>query len=158
MKNKVLGLVIVALGFSTFGAFAQSTEKNNECTQTEVCTKECHKDKKDKKDKKLRKERFSPFAGIELTPEQQQSLDKLRADRKAQKEADKKAKKEAAKKDREQFNADVEKILTPEQFKQYQANCDSMKNFRGAHAKKAHKMKKGDFSSSKVKKAKKLVD
>ena len=142
MTKKVLALVVAALGFSTIGAFAATgnqgqpqTEQTATCDKAKKgeCKKEgkkCHKgDKKDDKkfDKRAKRPQVNPFNGIELTPDQKQKIDQLKADRKAKREADKKAGKEARKAEREQFNAEVAKILTPDQYNQYQLNCDSIK-------------------------------
>ena len=76
----------------------------------------------------------NPFAGINLTPEQQQQVEKLRSDRKerktADKEANKEAKKQAKAQERQQYEAELAKILTPEQMAQYKNNCDSLKKMQ----------------------------
>lgn len=158
MRKKVLGLVMAALAISTFGALAQNqnTSEKVACEQT---VSACCKDKKDKKDKKDRKDfakrgdkkaKLNPFTGIELTQEQQQQIQQLRNEKKEQHKAEKKAAKEAKLKEREAFNQSVAKILTPEQYKIYQANCDSMKT---AKLKKAEmkdlKREKKDFGKKK---------
>lgn len=136
---------MAALTISTFGAFAQSEtsqanaavceQTSNECSAD---TKECKKDKKDKKHckkgerkgecKGKKGQRQNPFQGIELTADQQQQIDALRAEMKAAKEAGKKADKEAKAEARKQYDEKIAQILTPEQFTQYKANCDKMKD------------------------------
>lgn len=155
MRKNILGLVMAALAFSTIGAYAQS-EKQTVCTeQTQKCCKEKknHKKGEYKGDKKKRNHaKFNPFTGIQLSAEQQSQLDQLKADRKAKKEADKADKKAAQKREREEYNAAVEKILTPEQFKQYKANCDSMSNLRLEKVKnKMNKVKKARKASETIK-------
>lgn len=133
MKKKVLGLVMAALTISTIGAFAAPQSPEGQQTRTEQVARGEKKDKKDrkakhKKERRDKKHRMgNPFEGIQVTAEQQQQLDALKAERKAKREADKKAQKEAKAQERQQFEARVAQILTPEQFAQYKANCDSMK-------------------------------
>lgn len=126
---------MAALAISTFGAFAQTeaTAATTEC-QEQVCKsgeKKCHKEgahkgkfgKKDfKKGDRVKGQRVSPFNGIELTAEQKTQLDNLRAEQKAARQANKEASKEARAEERKQFDEAVAKILTPEQYKQYEAN------------------------------------
>lgn len=153
MRKNILGLVVAALAFSTFGAFAQQETTSKEGVKTEQCCKhkdgkkdgkkECKKDSKDCKKgkdgkrkfdgKRERPNRMNPFTGIGLTAEQQQKIDQLRAEQKAKSESRNKESKEARKKDREAFNASVEKILTPEQYAKYKANCDSIKAHKQKH-------------------------
>lgn len=147
MRKNVLGLIMAALAISSFGAFAQNETANSSatCQQTTATCKntdgECAKNKKDgkkcKKDgKKLKKDgkkgnarmqRMNPFDGIQLTAEQQAKLDALKAERKASKEAAKKASKEARQAERKQFDEKVAKILTPEQYAQYEKNKKAQK-------------------------------
>lgn len=168
MRKKVLGLVMAALTISSIGAFAQNQTSDNKpaCEQTS----ECHKGKKDgkckkdgKKDGKKKGDRkhgdkvdgLNPFEGIQLTSEQQQKVDALKAERKAKmkaekgkKEADKQAAKEARQQEKAQFDAQVAEILTPEQYTQYQSNCDSIKAKKQrmkAASKKYKKAHKGEF-------------
>lgn len=170
MKKKVLGFVMAALAISTIGAYAQTPAQ--ECTSTEQCQKTCNKDKKDKKDRKsgMRKgnpDRMNAFEGIELTADQQTKIQKLRAEQKANrmadKEAKKAAKKEAKEQSRKEYNEAVAKILTPEQYAQYQANCEKMKaqkkekkdrkkEGKGDRAAKAKKGDKGDRAAKTAKK------
>lgn len=161
MRKKVLGLVMAALTISTFGAFAQ-TEVQVESINLEQVSKDACKDKKDKKGKKDckkgdrkgekkkgKKGSFNAFRGIELTAEQQQQINQLKNERKAKVEAEKKASKEAKELAKKEFTASVEKILTPDQFKQYQANCDSLKLKK--EARKANKMAGKDRKKAKGK-------
>lgn len=174
MRKKVLGLIMAAMTIGTFGALAQTENTNNTCTeQTQEC---CKKDKGDKKkcekgdrkkgDRKkgekgeFKKEKKDLFKGIELTSEQQTQIDQLRSECKTQREADKKAdkeaKKEAREKQRTEFNAGVEKILTPEQYKIYQTNCE---NIKASRKEKAHKkMKRATDGKRKDMPAKQIND
>lgn len=145
MRKKVLALVMGALAISTIGAFAQ-----NETNCTAPQQKECCKEKKDckkegrKAEKRAHKDRLNAFEGINLSAEQQQQIEALRSENKAQREAIKKATKETVQKQREDYMAGLEKILTPEQLAQYKANVSNMKaDKRKDFKKKAHK--KGDF-------------
>ena len=146
MRKKVLGLVIAALSFSAFGTFAQSEVQTGKasCEQTSNCKKGDKNCKKVKKDgKNFKKEhkghdskmsRINPFDGIELTAEQKQQIEALKAERKAKmgkekdkREAQKKAAKEARAQEKMEFDKKVAQILTPEQYAQYQSNCQSIK-------------------------------
>lgn len=135
MRKKVLGLVMAAMAISTIGAFAQTEVQNTKaaCEQTAAnCNKDkgdCKKGKKGAKGdfKKGKKERVSPFAGIQLTETQQAQIDALKAERKADKEKAKKADKEARAEAKKQFDTKLAQILTPEQYAQYQSNCEAKK-------------------------------
>lgn len=71
------------------------------------------------------------FKGITLTEEQQTRMtalmDKQRAERQKSKAEAKAARKVEAKKNTAQFEQEIEKILTPEQMKQFNANKEAMK-------------------------------
>lgn len=122
MKKKLLALVMGALVLGSVNVMAQSEPKaakvEAQCTKAKEVKRDC---------KKGERRDLNPFTGIQLTQEQQAQLDNLRQQRKDQKEEAKKAEKEAKAKNREAFNAEVAKILTPDQFAQYKANCDSLK-------------------------------
>lgn len=146
MRKKVLGLMMAALAISTIGASAQT-----ETTPVAPIKKECCKEKKEytKEKKELcpvkegkkeiskdvkkhvvrdaAKPRFNPFEGIELTPDQQQKLDKLKAERKSRNEANKKATQEQMKQEQEEYTNSVISILTPEQATIYKANIEKRK-------------------------------
>lgn len=149
MRKKVLGLVMAALAISTIGAFAQTenaSSSNETCTeQTSECCNSS-KDKKKKGDKKkgdrkkgdkgeCKKAKRDFFKGIELTEEQRQQIDALRKERQAKRDADK----EAKEKEREEFNAEIERILTPEQYEIYKQNCENLKSKK--HSKGNHKVR-----------------
>lgn len=159
MKKKILGLVMVSLVIGTFGAFAQNETKcnNTSCEQTE---KKCHGDKKQKchGDKKHdKKQSVNPFTGIQLNAEQEQKINDLKAERKANKEAQKKANKEARSAEKKDFDAKVAAILTPEQYSQYQANCEKIKSQKKDRKAKIGKMKKGNRVNEHGAKANKTV-
>ena len=133
MRKKVLGLVMAAMAISTIGAFAQTenaSSSNETCTeQTSECCNSS-KDKKKKGDRKkgdkgeCKKAKRDFFKGIELTEEQRQQIDALRKERQAKRDAEK----EAKEKEREEFNAEIERILTPEQYEIYKQNCENLKS------------------------------
>ena len=133
MKKKVLALVVCALGISTIGAFAQTESAQKSEQKTEQCCKSKEGKKQHKGDfakgdrKKGDRGKLNPFNGIQLTADQQQKISDLRAAQKTQREADKKMAKEARKQEREKFNAEVGKILTPEQMTIYNENCKALK-------------------------------
>ena len=165
MKKKVLGLLLGAMAISTFGAFAQTEQQpdNKKCEQTSHKCCKANKDKKDLKKGDVRKDQkgaFNPFEGIVLTAEQQQKIDNLKAERKAQKEAAKKERKEANAKERKEFDKKVEEILTPEQYKQFQSNCEKFKGKNKDFKRKADtKPFKGDRKMKEVRvKEQKLSD
>lgn len=180
MRKKVLGLVMAALAIGTTGAFAQSENQQSKATCEQVsengeckkgkkeCTKdsgECKKAKGDrhkgiKGDKKFRKDgrkaekrdgKANPFEGIELTAEQQQQLDALRAERKAQKDAVKEAGKEAKAQQQQQYDEKIAQILTPEQYNQYKANREGLKDRKKAMKAKTEKMREGKKFEGKAK-------
>lgn len=162
MRKKLLGLAMAAFMFSSFGAFAQSPDASavSQKASTEQCCKDKKKGDKKKGDKKknkdgrnkAHKERVTPFAGINLTPEQQKQIDALRAEQLASAKADKEAKKEAMKQARilknKEFETAVSKILTPEQFAQFKNNCDTIKALKHAYKDK-DKAKKGNKAHKK---------
>ena len=150
MKKKILGLALAAFMFGFVGANAQT--ENTNCNKTEqTCKQECKKDKGDKKeckkDKARKKSKMNPMNGIDLTPQQEQQIEQLKAEQQAQREKDKQYTREAVEKRREAYNAGLEKILTPEQYQQYQSNLDGMK-----------KMSKEKKEKMKSKKAERLDD
>lgn len=158
MRKKVLGLLMAAMAISTIGAFAQSENT----TETTVCTAqkgECQKEGKGKKCHKKgdRKAKMNAFEGIELTQEQQQQIAQLKAECKAKKEADKAEKKKAKAEARAQFNEKVSQILTPEQYAQYKANCDSIKANKKSDKKIKKKVmgKKGDGKGKEMRRGEK---
>ena len=142
MRKKVLGLFMAAIAVSTIGAFAQNdNQQTREQIKKECCKekKECTKDKKCKKDHKMRegkKEKLNPFAGIELTAEQQKQLEQLKADRKAKREAAKETKKQAFEQERKAFDAEIAKILSPDQYKQYESTKANMRAHKKDKAKR----------------------
>ena len=143
MKKTILALAFAVISLGTISAFAQTeSSAPQQCEQTQ---KPCCKGEKGKKKHGDRQQsRVSPFQGIELTAEQQQQIDKLRAERRAKADEAKKAKKEAKAQERSDFDNAVAQILTPEQYAQYKANCDSIKAKRGKAVGKAKAHKKGN--------------
>lgn len=135
---------MAALALTSTAAFAQDANKEN-CPKKEHCQKaDCKKDgKKECKSLKL-------FSGIELSADQQKQLDQLCSQRQENKKADKKARLEAKKQERQDFDDAVAKILTPEQYTLYKANCakvkekhDGMKDKRDKTRKNGKGEKKG---------------
>lgn len=151
MRKKVLGLILSTVLFSTIGAFAQ--EKKDVVVNGDKIETTCKQGKRICN--KAHKPRINPFEGIQLTAEQQNAIDKLRQDRKVKREADKLAHKEAKKKIKEDFNSEVEKILTPEQYQQYKTNCENIALHRQDKMKKKvakrDSEKKGDKKKDKKK-------
>ena len=128
---------MAALAISTFGAFAQTETRqgNAACEQTT----ECCKTKKEGREKKG----AGLFNGIELTPEQQQQVDALKAERKAAKQSREKANKEAKAQEKKAYDEKLAQILTPEQYAQYKANAQKIED-RKKHIKvKSDKVRKG---------------
>ena len=134
MRKKVLGLVMAALAISSIGVFAQNDAQKN-CNKQQ---KECCKEKKEKRGERGGKKeaRLNPFTGITLSADQQQQIDQLKAERKAEQKEAKAAKKNAMEQERQAYDASIAKILTPEQYKQYESN---KANIRAA---KQEKMKR----------------
>lgn len=140
MRKKILGLSLAMFALTSISAMAQNQEEVtviNANQETICCVKEnndkCKKtDKKDCKakagkiDKKGNK-KFDLFRGIELTEVQKAKIKNLKESMKASRKAEKEAKKETRAKERENFNAQLATILTPEQMAQYNANRDSLK-------------------------------
>lgn len=162
MRKKVLGLVMAALAISTFGAFAQTETQQTKpsCEQTATCKKdkkECRKGEgKHKKGPRMGSEKKNPFEGIQLTEQQTQQLEQLKAERKAQKESDEKNRKEAREQERKAYNEKIAKILTPEQYAQYEENCRKMKAAKADKKKvKAERMKKKPGKDAKASQKKK---
>lgn len=168
MKKKVLALVVAVLALGSTSVFAQSQSQSCPPQQKECCKdKKDKKDRKDKKDKKGNKKHGNPFEGIQLTPEQQQQIDNLRAEQKAQKKANreagkelsKEARKEAKTKARQEFDAKVQKILTPEQYAQFKKNCEAQKAKKEMKKKdKKERAGKKDKGASKGKERAQLKD
>lgn len=144
MKKTILTLALAILTLSGANVMAQSVSAQQN-DKTEQCAKKgkCDKAKKDKCDKKDCKKgekgnkpgRKGPKApkgdnlmqGITLTTEQQQKIDKIKADTKSEF-----AKiKEDTQKDRdkvmEKSRKEIEKVLTKEQRVQYESNLKMMK-------------------------------
>lgn len=93
-------------------------------------------------EKKGRLAAINPFAGIELTPEQQASVNKLKEDRR---ETMKKAREDMEKKTdkaNEKFSSKLKKILTPEQYAQYEQNKEKMKDLKKGKAGKGDRFGK----------------
>lgn len=101
--------------------------------------KGCHKG-----DGKMKKCKKNPFAGIELTADQQAKLDQLRD---KGREAEMKVKQDAREKKakmREDFDNEVKKILTPEQWTKFESNkAEMQKSKKDSSNKHDGKGKKG---------------
>ena len=153
MRKKVLGLVMAALAISSIGAFAQSEsqqtreEVKKECCKEKKEKKECKEGKKDRKDgnkdrknKKMRdgkkEARIKPFDGIQLTEAQQAQISQLKKNRKENFKKVKAAQKQDFVKEREAFDQEVAKVLTPEQYKVYETNRDNIRAQKRSSMKK----------------------
>ena len=131
MKKKFMAVAIALIG-TCMAISAQTpvtTGDNNQTEQTcckkkdgKDCKKKCDKKdgKKMKGDNSRRHGRVNPFEGIELTQEQKDALKAMRQD---QQNRDKAYSEESMK----QRNEKIQSILTPEQYKQYQANIEKAK-------------------------------
>ncbi len=95
------------------------------------------------------------FSDLNLTAEQQSQIDALFAKRQEKAQADRaqnKADREKAKADKKEkraaaqseFNAELQKILTPEQYKAFEAKKAAMKDNKNFKKDSAHKFKKHD--------------
>ena len=154
MKKMIFGMAFVAATiFATATANAAPMRAADD-TKTEQCCKDkkqCDrkddgKDKRGHHDHDGRKghgKKPDMFAGITLTPEQQTKIDALRSDMMARKEAAKAAAKAAGKAGRTdedkakakaerqaamaQYDAQIKQILTPEQYKVFEQNCEAAK-------------------------------
>lgn len=169
MNKRIFGIAVLAASLMAPTAFA-ATQDNTTAKQEQCQKKDC-KDKKECKgkqecngDKKecnggkkahhkgfkggQKRGGFDPFAGIELTPDQQTKVNALmesqkqrheamRAQRKEQKQLDKEAAREARQADMQQFDAQVQTILTADQFEVYTANRKAMQEMK-AKAKVQH--------------------
>lgn len=119
------------------------------------CDKKASFDKKDKKDFKKgdrRGGKRNPFKGIELSAEQKAKIEQLREKGKA--EVQKVETEARTKKDklREDFDNDLKKILTPEQWTQYEKNRNENKQMKQGKADRKHGEKagkKGDHKKGK---------
>ncbi|MBD5204715.1 MAG: hypothetical protein HDS82_07640 [Bacteroidales bacterium] len=124
------------------------------------CKSKCgHGDKKKghKGGHKGKKGGKNPFAGIELTAEQQTKLTnlrdksratemKIREDARTQENKIKQDAREQKKKARDEFDKEVKKILTPEQWTKFESNkAEMQKKHKDASARKGDKSK-GDKS------------
>lgn len=142
MKKKLLVLMLSAFAIGTVSMSAQTQQCDPQQKEVKCCKGEGKGDAKCAKGKKGHGPRFNLFEGIQLTPEQKTQLDALKAQRKAKHEGDRKDMKEARQKERAEYASQVEKILTPEQFAQFKANCEKKKD--GLKGKKMKHHKKGE--------------
>lgn len=124
MKKTVISIAVAAAAVLTGSAFAQNPVN---CSST-TCTQTTKADARQAK----KQPRVDPFAGLNLTAQQQQSIDALRAERSKACTASKEAKQQkqqareermnARKENRTAYLAKVKSILTPEQYVQYLEN------------------------------------
>ena len=142
MKKKILALTLAAFTFGFVAANAQTQNETQKPCHEQVCKdkKECCKDKKDGFKKRGHKgeamerqgnrAKLNPMSGIELTEQQKTQIANLREQQKADRKKDKEVAKENKAKMQEAYNAELAKILTPEQYKQYTANVENMKQMK----------------------------
>ena len=153
MNKKVLFASIIALSGIFATASAQKPQQNC-CTDGQACTEQNCKPA-DKKGA------YNPFAGLNLTEQQQAKLDALKQEKQAAREAAKKDKADRKQLDRQQAKtarseelAKIKAILTPEQYVTFLEN-----NYLSA-GQPRQQMKQGDrkFDKSKMqaRKAEKL--
>lgn len=146
MKKKILALTLAAFTLGIVSANAQTQENGQTTAQEQVCKekKECCKKIKGEKGAKHAKKDFkrgdrpkmNPFFGIELTEQQEAQVKQLREQQKAQREQNKNLAKEEKAKQREAFDAEMAKILTPQQFEVYQSNRQKLKEAKAKVGKK----------------------
>lgn len=162
MKKFAIALTMALMGAGILPLSMNAQENNTQTSSTQTEKTECqkkeakccgkdgefkaekgkfktrhHGDKKVGKGKKGSKERMNPMAGINLTDAQKDKLKELRKEQKASVEKidkEARAKKEKA---RAEFDKDLKKVLTPEQYAQYEANKAKAQEMRTA--KKANK-------------------
>lgn len=136
-----------------FTSFAQTPANpgNGEASETNTCTPAPRKaccGPQNLSDTKIVgwAEDRTPFDGLNLSPDQQKKLEKLRDkkkdDRKKEKAERKKEKKE--RKDRRddrraEYDREIAKILTPEQYAAYKANCETIKTNKKIAGKRSGK-------------------
>ncbi|MBD5180455.1 MAG: hypothetical protein HDT01_04065 [Bacteroidales bacterium] len=150
MKKKVLSLAIALIATGAVMS-AQTAQTSDNTTKTEQTEKKCNKkdgekccnnkdakkgNKKGHKNHSMNKgnkqgKRPDMFQGIELTADQQTALKNLREQNRKDSEQAKQERKAMDQKAREERmakrDAELKKILTPEQYTKYQANIEELK-------------------------------
>lgn len=167
MKKLFLALAITLSSITAFPAMSQQTTSGNNVMTSECKTAVCNKTEKTGTEKKckarqprdskqiangacakaMRSPRISPFTGIELTPKQKAQMESLDAERQA---TENKIKADATKKRSkadQDYDKKLQKILTPEQYARFVANCKKIDknrkmNFRGNAEKTKRSTKK----------------
>lgn len=136
MKKKILSIALLAVAFAGSSAMAQTQSDNNVCTkEAKECIKKDGK-KADKKDRaefrkgdrkgirpEMKGERPDPFAGLNLTADQQTKLQELQKNRVAARDkmgkptkGDTTAMRRNPAEGRRDYLNSVKNILTPEQY------------------------------------------
>lgn len=177
MKKKILSATFIIASFFAFSAKAQVPQElldqtadyttilspNDSCTCTaDTKNEQCKNDRKGRHgkgrhDKKGKRPDF--FKGISLTTDQQQAIDSLRADFKANKERPERSDKKNLSKEEiegmraaraaerqlkfEEYKVAVQGILTPEQFAVFEKNVANFEN-EGAGCPSRSDIRKGD--------------
>lgn len=170
MKKMIFSLAIAAATLLPLSASAQSNNPTSCPVQKESCKKACeNKDKAcdkvcdrkcdkpcDKAGRKCKIVSRDCFAGLDLTADQQNAIDKLQKKRMAQHKADREKAKADRKADRESMKTkrdqekkeyldELRKILTPEQYTKFLENNFTAKRIKLDKSKdkkfaKTHKM------------------
>lgn len=137
-KNVIAGMMLATAAiFGTSAAYADQC-KSTDCKDTNCKKEKCEPTKCNNCNKEAR----NPFAGLNLTTEQQSKLDALKAECKAKKDEVKKeatdrrnqAKKEMredATKAKTEMLGKIKAILTPEQYVQFLENTFVQGNSQG---------------------------
>lgn len=161
MKKTLIAAAIVLASLTGFNVAAQAINTQDSQTKTE-CRASC--DKKDGECKKLKNgenksgkmadkkgghkkggcKQDKALEGLNLTDAQKQQIKDLRAECKTAKEAKKgqktemneEAKKAAREEARKNFDDKIKKILTPDQYKKYEANKAEIKTCKDQNTKK----------------------
>lgn len=122
MKKTIIALSILAISALSVSAAPQQKVREVQCNKVENCAKASHDTEcKKHKDLKQRKhEKQDMFAGLNLTDTQKEQIKKLR-------ENQKEVSKDQRKQNRQQFDAQLKQILTPEQYAQFQDKCQQKK-------------------------------
>lgn len=157
MKKKILGIAAAIVAFVAINASAQNNATNycnNNCNNNCTPEAQCQNPTKCKKDKK---ECRNPFAGLNLTDEQQKAIKEIkRPNCKAFSDSCKNIKAKKMQSARTEYLAKIKTILTPQQYQQFLKN--NFVNGASKHKKHGfknhHKGMKGDFKGKRPNNAK----
>ncbi|MDE7410705.1 MAG: hypothetical protein K2M94_01545 [Paramuribaculum sp.] len=167
MKRIFSTILVAAMALGSITVYAQTDAKCDgakECKK-EKCEKKCDK-KGDKKCHKGERKECNPFAGLQLTEQQQAALKAIPCPREVMKQAkqdckaDKKAcentnKAQVCKDIKKNYLNQVKAVLTPEQYVQFLENtymnqAPGKNGKRPGHMDAGHKHKGGKFDGQKA--------